>query len=112
MKAVTFAGGRGTRISEESQDRPKPMVDIGGRPILWHISPFEGDPVRDGDRVRFTEKPRERPTRVLKSESEWTVLHDFGFLYGGAERVTHDIYDAIRPTNPLRYIAGNEEVLK
>ena len=37
MKAVILAGGRGTRISEESQDRPKPMVDIGGRPILWHI---------------------------------------------------------------------------
>ncbi len=37
MKAVILAGGRGTRISEESQDRPKPMVEIGGRPILWHI---------------------------------------------------------------------------
>ncbi len=37
MNAVILAGGRGTRISEESQDRPKPMVDIGGRPILWHI---------------------------------------------------------------------------
>jgi glucose-1-phosphate cytidylyltransferase len=37
MKAVILAGGRGTRISEESQDRPKPMVEIGGRPVLWHI---------------------------------------------------------------------------
>jgi glucose-1-phosphate cytidylyltransferase len=37
MKAVILAGGRGTRISEESDSRPKPMVDIGGRPILWHI---------------------------------------------------------------------------
>ena len=37
MKAVILAGGRGTRISEESQTRPKPMVEIGGRPILWHI---------------------------------------------------------------------------
>jgi glucose-1-phosphate cytidylyltransferase len=37
MKAVILAGGRGTRISEESQARPKPMVEIGGRPILWHI---------------------------------------------------------------------------
>jgi glucose-1-phosphate cytidylyltransferase len=37
MKAVILAGGRGTRISEESQIRPKPMVEIGGRPILWHI---------------------------------------------------------------------------
>ena len=37
MKAVILAGGRGTRISEESDVRPKPMVEIGGKPILWHI---------------------------------------------------------------------------
>jgi glucose-1-phosphate cytidylyltransferase len=37
MKAVILAGGFGTRISEESALRPKPMVEIGGRPILWHI---------------------------------------------------------------------------
>jgi glucose-1-phosphate cytidylyltransferase len=37
MKAVILAGGYGTRISEESTIRPKPMVEIGGKPILWHI---------------------------------------------------------------------------
>ena len=37
MKAVLLAGGFGTRISEESQFKPKPMVEIGGKPILWHI---------------------------------------------------------------------------
>ena len=37
MKAVILAGGYGTRISEESSVRPKPMVDIGDKPILWHI---------------------------------------------------------------------------
>ena len=37
MKAVLLAGGLGTRISEESHLRPKPMIEIGGRPILWHI---------------------------------------------------------------------------
>ena len=37
MKAVILAGGRGTRISEESILKPKPMIEIGGRPILWHI---------------------------------------------------------------------------
>jgi glucose-1-phosphate cytidylyltransferase len=37
MKAVILAGGLGTRIAEESQLRPKPMIEIGGRPILWHI---------------------------------------------------------------------------
>jgi glucose-1-phosphate cytidylyltransferase len=37
MKVVILAGGYGTRISEETQNRPKPMVEIGGKPILWHI---------------------------------------------------------------------------
>ncbi|MDQ3195923.1 MAG: glucose-1-phosphate cytidylyltransferase [Burkholderiales bacterium] len=37
MKAVILAGGLGTRISEESSVRPKPMVEIGSRPILWHV---------------------------------------------------------------------------
>lgn len=37
MKAVILAGGLGTRISEESIARPKPMIEIGGKPILWHI---------------------------------------------------------------------------
>ena len=37
MKVVIFAGGLGTRISEETDVRPKPMVEIGGKPILWHI---------------------------------------------------------------------------
>lgn len=37
MKAVILAGGYGTRISEESGVRPKPMIEIGGKPILWHI---------------------------------------------------------------------------
>ena len=37
MQVVLLAGGFGTRISEESQFKPKPMVDIGGQPILWHI---------------------------------------------------------------------------
>lgn len=37
MKAVILAGGLGTRISEESHLKPKPMIEIGGKPILWHI---------------------------------------------------------------------------
>src|SRR5438270_217868 len=37
MKTVILAGGMGTRLAEETVVRPKPMVEIGGRPILWHI---------------------------------------------------------------------------
>ena len=37
MKVVLFAGGLGTRLMEETEARPKPMVEIGGKPILWHI---------------------------------------------------------------------------
>jgi glucose-1-phosphate cytidylyltransferase len=37
MKAIILAGGLGTRISEETSDKPKPMVDISGKPMLWHI---------------------------------------------------------------------------
>jgi len=42
MKAVILAGGLGTRISEETSVRPKPMVEIGGKPILWHIMNIYG----------------------------------------------------------------------
>jgi glucose-1-phosphate cytidylyltransferase len=37
MKTVVLAGGLGTRLAEETESRPKPMIEIGGRPILWHI---------------------------------------------------------------------------
>lgn len=42
MKAVILCGGLGTRISEESHLKPKPMIDIGGRPLLWHIMKLYG----------------------------------------------------------------------
>ena len=40
MKVVILAGGLGTRISEESHLKPKPMIEIGGNPILWHIMKY------------------------------------------------------------------------
>ncbi|RRV12937.1 glucose-1-phosphate cytidylyltransferase [Stutzerimonas xanthomarina] len=43
MKAVILAGGLGTRLSEETSTRPKPMVEIGGKPILWHIMKIYSD---------------------------------------------------------------------
>jgi glucose-1-phosphate cytidylyltransferase len=42
MKVVIFAGGLGTRIAEETEIRPKPMVEIGGKPLLWHIMKIYG----------------------------------------------------------------------
>jgi glucose-1-phosphate cytidylyltransferase len=42
MKAVILAGGKGTRLREETESRPKPMVEIGGMPILWHIMKIYG----------------------------------------------------------------------
>src|SRR5262245_25180435 len=48
MKVVILAGGKGTRLAEESGVRPKPMVEIGDKPILWHIMKvYAGNGFRD-----------------------------------------------------------------
>jgi len=95
MQVVILAGGLGTRISEESQVRPKPMVEIGGKPILWHIMKsylahglhdfviccgYKGHVIKqffrdyglDGADVRFD--MREGQTTLLRSRTEpWRV---------------------------------------
>ena len=45
MKVVILAGGLGIRLSEETSTKPKPMVEIGGKPILWHN--FKGEDMKD-----------------------------------------------------------------
>ena len=40
MKVAILAGGMGTRLAEETDQRPKPMVEIGGKPILWHVMKY------------------------------------------------------------------------
>jgi len=72
MKAVLLAGGLGTRMREETEYRPKPMVEIGGRPILWHIM---GNLARHGitDFVIASGYKSEVINRYFRSNPGWTV---------------------------------------
>jgi glucose-1-phosphate cytidylyltransferase len=95
VKVVILAGGQGTRLAEETELRPKPMVDIGGRPILWHIMKhyarhgftefvialgYRGEDIKrffvdyvslNGDlTVRLGER---RVERLREESEEWTV---------------------------------------
>jgi len=56
MKAVILAGGLGTRLSEETSTKPKPMVEIGGKPILWHN--LKGEDMKDASlrQIKLYEK--------------------------------------------------------
>ena len=96
MKAVIFAGGYGTRISVESGVRPKPLVEIGGRPILWHIMKiysahgindfviccgYQGEMIKDyfsryylnTSDVRFDLRSHSMETLRDNGEEPWTV---------------------------------------
>jgi glucose-1-phosphate cytidylyltransferase len=96
VKAVIFAGGFGTRIAEESGVRPKPLVEIGGRPILWHIMKiysfhgindfvvccgYKGEMIKDffaryylnTSDVRFDLRSHEMTTLRDNGDEPWTV---------------------------------------
>lgn len=101
MKTIILAGGFGTRLSEETEIRPKPMVEVGGRPILWHIMKifayygFDDFVIALGYKADFIKKYfleyvnysgnltvqiRDGRSRILQREQdEWTIhLEDTG----------------------------------
>lgn len=88
MKVVLLAGGLGTRLREETEFRPKPMVDVGGRPILWHIMKsyahygftdfvvclgYKGDVIRD---YFLNYENRQRDVTVTLGSRDVEVLSD------------------------------------
>lgn len=119
MKAVIFAGGFGTRISEETGVRPKPLVEIGGRPILWHIMKiysahgvndfiiclgYKGEMIKDffasyslhSSDVRFDLRTGRMETLRDNAREPWTVsLIDTGLetMTGGRLRRVREYLD-------------------
>ena len=91
MKAVILAGGFGTRISEESGIRPKPMVEIGGRPIMWHIMMhyshynFRDFVIALGYKGEYIQKYKSDTAKlapILKGKSlEETLRNNWNFVY-------------------------------
>ena len=80
MKAVILAGGLGTRISEETHLKPKPMIEIGGKPILWHIMKiyahygFKEFVLCLGYKGEMIEKYFHEKTN---KEKDWTVISEY-----------------------------------
>jgi len=96
MKTIILAGGFGTRLSEETESRPKPMVEVGGRPILWHIMKiyaahgfnefvialgYKSDYIKKyfieyaGYSGNLTVQIREGKSRVLQREQDEWIIH-------------------------------------
>lgn len=91
MKVVLLAGGLGTRISEESQFKPKPMIEIGGKPILWHI-------MKEYSHYGFNEFIicAGYKQHVIKEWFADYFLHNsdvtFDFTHGSNDMIIHDRY--------------------
>src|SRR5687767_6505825 len=92
MKVVILCGGLGTRLREETEFRPKPLVEIGGRPILWHIMKVLG---HQGLR-EF----------VLCLGYKGSLIKEFFLNY---EAMTNDIEVQLGARYAVRYLASHEE---
>ena len=81
MKAVILAGGLGTRISEETHLKPKPMVEIGGKPVLWHILKiYSSHGIEVIDRIEGDGTLWEQePLKGLAADGQLTAYHHHGF---------------------------------
>ena len=88
MKVVLLAGGFGTRISEESQFKPKPMIEIGGKPILWHImKEYSYYGLMSSSYVQVISSCNQRMVcRLFPSNSDIT----FDFTKGKDEMIVHE----------------------
>jgi len=80
MKAVLLAGGLGTRISEETTVKPKPMIEIGYKPILWHImksystygvNEFNDANFRESQLIRLKVLEKHMATNKMNNNLEW-----------------------------------------
>src|SRR4030042_1858241 len=85
MKVVILAGGMGTRLSEETNTRPKPMVEIGGKPLIWHVIKeyFANYALHMSD-VTIDMDRNETISHKLKAEPWRVTLVDTGLTSGTA----------------------------
>ena len=96
MKVVILAGGFGTRISEESYLKPKPMLEIGGKPILWHIMNYR----LTNDSLSFSLNVSNKVfDELLKKEISYIIMGDDILKVLG----TDEIYDLYKKLSSYYY---------
>jgi glucose-1-phosphate cytidylyltransferase len=123
MKAIILAGGAGTRLSEETAERPKPMVEIGGHPILWHIMKhygtygindfiiclgYKGQVIKDwfaSYRLRTADVTMDLGTGETAIHNSWTEPWRVTLLETGATTMTGG-----RLKQALAHVAPGEDV--